>query len=621
MDAILEHLPQLGGFRYHYSIQPSNFKTLPPAEQKTLVDTFVDFFAYLDNDIQITLMKTNISIPVQNKTEIKEIPRIFFSSPTEIDAILTKFGYEFESVIVPPFPIINKEKRTFLKLESSFGDKQLARVNSIVKFPQEPEFGWIKKISENCDCVKIHISKYDNDDARKIINAKIRSLRENKLAPDELYERMTVLEQIRTDLRREHTNLFRIVVNALVISDSLTSLKKKEKIFKKDVLNFEGRAKYFSAIQASSLYENNGLDFNITKGSLSAFYTFDSIHMLELPNGIPLGRNLIDNSPVIFDFFKRRDSNMAIMGKTRSGKSVTGKIIVNRKMKKYPKARFYILDPMGEWGHISSFFGLSAIKIFDSKTGFDPFMSLTPMEAASLVSEVTESSPDISAEYLANCSDCKSLKDLYDKVSDKAKKQMEHLIKGPLSEFFSGDVTLDERTIISLKGLDPFAKTTTMILYVILRQIWKEIGLLEEDATKNQTKFIVIDEAWILFRLPGSRSFINRVLRTGGKLNIKFILLSQKVEDFVTDFDGDGAAISSIGTKIIHMLEKNDAQLAQQEMKLSDFEVQQIPNQNPGEAILITEKHRFPIKFEATPEEFEHFDTRPLGIADLVPEK
>ena len=85
---------------------------------------------------------------------------------------------------------------------------------------------------------------------------------------------------------------------------------------------------YWAGQQAQVFFEGFGQKLTFDLGSCSILYAFASADMLELPNGIPVGRNIITKGPVIFDILKRTNLNVGIIGTSGSGKSYTTKILI-----------------------------------------------------------------------------------------------------------------------------------------------------------------------------------------------------------------------------------------------------------------------------------------------------
>ena len=126
-----------------------------------------------------------------------------------------------------------------------------------------------------------------------------------------------------------------------------------------------------SAKQAAMLIEGYGKKITPDRGRCSILYSFVSDDMLEMPNGIPLGINMISKGPVIFDIGKRTNYNIAVIGKSGSGKSFTVKILLNRLHQKFPDSHIYVIDPMGEYGTISKFFGMDHLNITKNDEQWD----------------------------------------------------------------------------------------------------------------------------------------------------------------------------------------------------------------------------------------------------------
>ncbi len=137
-------------------------------------------------------------------------------------------------------------------------------------------------------------------------------------------------------LNRSETKLYEIIVNCTVMTTDKSQLKAEEKKFIEKARQQKGSFHLLAAQQAQVFFEGFGQKLTFDLGSCSILYAFASADMLELPNGIPVGRNIITKGPVIFDILKRTNLNVGIIGTSGSGKSYTTKILIYRLSQKYP---------------------------------------------------------------------------------------------------------------------------------------------------------------------------------------------------------------------------------------------------------------------------------------------
>ncbi|MDH3204321.1 MAG: ATP-binding protein, partial [Nitrosopumilus sp.] len=332
--------------------------------------------------------------------------------------------------------------------------------------------------------------------------------------------------------------------------------------------------------------------------------------MLELPNGIPVGRNIITKGPVIFDILKRTNLNVGIIGTSGSGKSFTAKLLVYRLSQKYPESHIYIIDPTNEYGSIASFLGMQKIDITGAEElGLDPFQILKPSDAADILGEITHA-PDTTRIQFQKYSDkVKNFAEFYKMLGKKDQAYLEHLIDGSLSKIISGipKITTQKKIIMSMGTGSTASESEAMILVLLLNKIYK---ICNELPVKTR-KIIVIDEAWRMFKMPRTAKYIDMIVRMGRKVNIMFVFVSQRVDDISSDSGGIGKIIDNMATKIMLGLGEQAADDARDVLKLSETERDYLTKFSAGQALFLADDYKVVTKFEPTEEEKEMFGTTP----------
>ena len=478
--------------------------------------------------------------------------------------------------------------------------------------PASLPYAWITQIFQICSQIQIWINPVPKDESiTRMIRFKNIIYDDSKKdrATAELYKRADDTEN---SLRREETGLYECIINCTITAQDKKKLHEITKSFKKQVKRYGGSFAPVSAKQAAMLLEGYGKKLTLDRGSCSILYSFVSADMLEIPNGIPLGINMISKGPVIFDIAKRINYNIAVIGKSGSGKSFTVKILLNRLHQKFPDSHIYVIDPMGEYGTISQFFGMTNLNITKSgeKLGLDPFVLLDPQDAANILAEMTHAPDTTKIQFQKYCDKAKNMPEFYKKLPKAHRKYLDHLMDGPLSRIILGEPKLNDsdKIIISMDGATG-NDSEAMILVLLLNKIFKICTGLPA----RTRKILIIDEAWMLFKMPGAAKYVNMIVRMGRKLNINFIFISQRIEDISKeDESGIGKIIDNMETKIMLGLEEQAAETARKVLNLSDQETSKLKSFNRGHALFLTKNHRIHAKFEPTAQEKKMFDTTPL---------
>ena len=600
-------------FKYSYSIIPTNFVNLSEEHQSQKLGQFNDILRVIEDRIKITMSRRRVPITVEGQITEMPVMQVHLESHQPLGDILDQIKLEYIAGDRPPENKIIKENLSNLEIKETDNDNSIfAQCFTLHSLPASLPYAWITNIFQICSQVQILINPVPKDESiTRMVRFKNIIYEDSKKdrSTAELYKRADDTEN---SLRRDDTGLYECIVNCMITAPDKKTLYANSKLFKKQIKRHGGSFAAVSAKQAAMLLEGYGKKITLDRGSCSILYSFISADMLEIPNGIPLGINMISKGPVIFDIGKRTNYNIAVIGKSGSGKSFTVKILLNRLHQKFPDSHIYVIDPMGEYGTISQFFGMNHLNITknDEQLGLDPFILLEPQDAADILAEMTHAPDTTKIQFQKYCDKVNNMKEFYQKLPKTHRKYLDHLMDGPLSRIILGEPKLNDskKIIISMDGATG-NDSESMILVLLLNKIFKICSGL---STKTR-KILVIDEAWMLFKMPGAAKYVNMIVRIGRKLNINFIFISQRIEDISKEDDtGIGKIIDNMETKIILGLEEQAAEIARKVLNLSDQETAKLKSFNRGHALFLTTNHRIHAKFEPTSQEKEMFDTTPL---------
>jgi len=615
-------------FAFSYSIIPTNFINLSEEAQIQRLGQFFDILNVIDDRIKITMSRRLVPITVGGQIQNMPVMQVHLESHAPIADTLEQNRLEYISGVTPPNFQIKKEHFSMMELvevisedtnnnnndydETNTGEKIFSRTFTLDGIPATLPYAWITRIFDICSQIQMWYNPLDKDEAItrmvRFKNIIYDDAKSNRIT-SELFKRADDAEN---SLRKDTTRLYEIIVNCTVVGQDRKSLKENCKTFKKHLKRYGGHFSAVSAKQASMLYEGFGKKITFDRGSCAILYSFASADMLEIPDGIPLGINMDSKGPIIFDIGKRTNYNIAVIGKSGSGKSFTVKILLNRLLKKFPESHVYVIDPMGEYSKIADFFGMDVLYLKDEKDqlGLDPFVLLDPLDAADILAEITNAPDNVKRQFQTYCGKVKTFEEFFEMIPKKYKDSLINLKKGPLSRIILGEPKLNSqrKVIMSMEGATG-SETEQMILLLLLNKIFK----ICNDLPARRRKIVLIDEAWMLLRMKNAAKYVNMIVRMGRKLNITFGFISQRLEDISKEDDsGIGKIIDNIETKIILGLEEQAAETARTVLRLSDSETNKIRAFNAGHALFLTKNHRIHAKFMPTLQEREMFDTRPL---------
>jgi type IV secretory pathway VirB4 component len=332
--------------------------------------------------------------------------------------------------------------------------------------------------------------------------------------------------------------------------------------------------------------------------------------MLEL-DGILLGENVITKAPCIYDYRNRDNYNVVILATSGAGKSVTAKLMLTRLLSNSKDAYCYVIDPQGEYEQLASYINASMLRLTEYRElSLDPFLLFDDKtEIADIIAEITKATDVVKKELRVKATSCSSIFELYDKVSNDAKVYLQDLVLSDLAVLFKqGESRVSKRTILSLKGTYG-EERTAMLLVLAIAKAWKTINELP----KHIPKILVVDEGWLLFTMQSTARFMNLIARTGRKLNVIFIFITQRPEDVIANEYGR-ALLDNSDTKIL--LRNNELATIKiaEALQLSREEKDMLVNFVKGECLLITREHRLRVQIKPTDEELELFSTTPTTI-------
>lgn len=592
-------------FEYSYSITPTNFMILSDEKQQRKLDDFFSLLRMLDKEIMITLERVPITVQYKGKDTKMNVLQILIDSKDPLDDILEKIGYSFTiDEKHENLNITNENVRMF-----SVSDKKqeyFGRAYTLYKNPSTLPPAWIHSVFSTLHMIRIHINPIKPDKAMSKVNTKEFAYIGNKSQKANIQKTISDILQLKRDLELGNNMIFDVTVNGFIFAETKQEIIKLNSSVLKNLNSINVRMTSGMG-QQRNIVNGGGVSWIYDISSTSILYPFSSSDMLETPNGVLLGINKDTNSPVIFDPDFRSNHNLYTAGTSGSGKSFTNKIILKRFSEKRPNIMKCVIDPQGEYLPHSEYFGMDSIEIIPGKQyGLDPFKLFdTKIEATDILGTVTEAPIQIKKEWRSICENVNSVKELYEKSSDDAKKYLVDLVDGSISEILKGDIKFSDNMIISLKHLDGH-EYESLIILLALTYSWKRVNTLPP----NQWKFILLDEAWRMTKIVKSSYKIGEIARQGRKKSLIFAVSTQQFSDLDKSLDDESKLTELFDTKIIMGMAKTASENTGKALDLTQDEIERIKNFKPGNGLLQTSTNSIYIKFEATEDEEKiHFNT------------
>lgn len=601
---------------YIYELKSfSNFFVMNEEKQHNLIVRFLQFInsATVQHALHMLIYKDSI----QYNERIYPVIRVFIASrDPSIEYLLMNSEYRYSRITVQELPFFSsitgiREYATYLKVywNTAAVVVAYARVFTLSALPSTLYQAWIFQLLNHADLLILTYKRVEQSTAVSSVIRLAGMLKATQSRKLEL--KIQRAEQLREALVRQETSLFKLSLNAIITASSKQELVAYSKSFKRSM---KAQLVRFTALpfrQYSMLYEGKGSkELYIELGSLAVTYPFVSSDMLEL-EGILLGENTVTKAPVLYDYRLRDNYNILILATSGAGKSVTAKLLVTRLLHRYPGAYCYVIDPQGEYERLKELLDASVIRLTGyEELGLDPFQLFDKAEVADIIADIAEAPDTVRKELRSVSQYCNTIFELYDKVSDNAKLYLVDLVNSPISILFKGRSTLQQRrNILSLKGAYAGEAKVTMLLVLALARAWKQINSLPAEVPK----ILLLDEGWMLFTMQSTARFVNLIARTGRKLNVIFIFITQRPEDVITNEYGR-ALLDNADTKIL--LRNNElagAKIAEA-LQLSREERDLLVNFMRGEALLLTREYRLRVQIRPTDEELRLFSTTPVSV-------
>lgn len=317
------------------------------------------------------------------------------------------------------------------------------------------------------------------------------------------------------------------------------------------------------------------------------------------PDGIFLGKSMMNGQLIFFDLFKARNANINIFGTSGSGKSYTARLIANRLALR--ETQIIILDPEGEYYKLQELIGGQVIR-FDRDHGINPFYINTTdkneindhiqLLKAFFKFFIREGHYDQAeldqALVKLYASEKPTFESLLSLLKDsKMYKDLEVLESGSLAGLFNSkeEIDLTNRIIIfdlyDLKS-EEMKRPAMFLLASIISKLIKK---------KDQKRMLVIDEAHLFLKDKFTANFYMTLVKTARKYNAGIISVTQNVEDYYEDeFKVGQSILTNAETNILLKQSFASVKYLKNTYLLSASEMDRLTSFKIGEALLTREK-------------------------------
>jgi len=349
--------------------------------------------------------------------------------------------------------------------------------------------------------------------------------------------------------------------------------------------------------------------YMVTDG-LTHFYPFQSADLIEAPGGIYLGVNKINGSPVVVNVELRPNYNIAIVGKSGSGKSMAIKIFLGRLLPTVQNPLVYIIDPENEYQYLGNY-GFNVYRLEEgTPLGLDLIKSLPKTTVVQMLSELEELTPQQRRNLSVAVAKSQSTSEFFEKAREyDLQNLVQGLESGTYSWLFTGweeDLEVGDMAVFSLGDMGKDAKE--YVAGILLTYLWRRI----DKAEKHRKKVIVIDEAWI-FNRGWSAMVIEEMTRLGRKRNVTVITSTQFIED-VMEERYLRSAFQNSSLKFIFSHDRGSAE-ALAKLQIPEHLIDEIIHGlDQGDSLLMSESTMIWMHWLPTEEEYRVYTTKPTEV-------
>jgi len=615
------------GDRYIYELVPSNYLMLGDKDQADLVDGFASFLNSLEKEIKIHIVRTAKKVDIYNTSISTEYMRFFVESREPIDYILDGVGITYQRVLSVPVPRVVSVQSGAVALEGG----TLCKTVMITALPATVVEGMcLSDLYPYANHITITVRPLPQHEAVRRANRFTLQLSgilyaeasRMRTPPEEINQQVQAARELLQNLISGNTKLYEFSVNISMFGRDLNELRLKEKSLKAAC-----SAKLIT-VSAVRYFQDELFTGKLSRllygdtATVAAFYPFVSNEVIETPGGIFLGLNQITGGPVIFDPCIRENTNIAILGKSGSGKSYASKIMLRRLVEQYPSAAFFVIDPESEYVlPMSQLCPGTVVRAItpDTQIGMDPLRVFSGDKSraigvlVSLLHISPDKDPDLYTELRAKAAVAESIQDLRKTASARLKKYIDALVKGPDGFLVNGKpLELSERMVFDLSalhtglGLPSEFTSLNAACLLLFGMIWNYI----QNLPVQQLKIVVLDELWLYMTSPASAQFVAQLSRRGRKRNVLFFFNSQRPADVLSNEAGC-TALENAATKILFNQDEAAMPLLTQRFVLSDIERHLLTELSVGECLLTSRGTRARVRFLATVDEHALYTTKP----------
>ena len=578
-------------------------------EQLMLVEQLKNMADAITSPITIDMYREYDDVMFGKKQIYCAIEKTVITSKEDIGHILGQSGFDFEVMDELKHKVVDSTSSHVI-LENGM----LAQAHALYSVPNKLNAGWIYRMFQNCDFIRIFIKPVKVESYVSILRGSMKTA--HLSAKKDTIDSSSMIDVMKEKVLTQ--NISQIVSVRVVFG----VLGMDKKILDNRAKLFSSKAKAMRATVRHLPYSDRKFllsgrtDIYVETDSLHPLFPFMSSELSE-KGGTAWGINVVTGRAVLYNYKKRRNYNIGIVATSGAGKSHTIKIIVTRAQKKYSDAFFFFVDIENEYVDFGKKLGFSISKVDTNiQLGMDPFNYMSKYNAASLLADVLNVEKltryaMLKATELEKCMGVNSMIAIM-KENDKINGTDHHLSlqileMGPIRSLLSGKPTMNSSSIIALAN--SFAVNSDE--HRLATRIALEFAL--QHATKLPKiipKFIVLDEGWALFKDESTGESVEELARRARKYNVTIILATQNIAD-ILKHPHALTLFNNSDTKIFLQHKSSEKSALVDVLHLSEFEANILIRAKKGEGMIHASENVVRCQFIADDKELEMFNTNP----------
>ncbi len=220
--------------------------------------------------------------------------------------------------------------------------------------------------------------------------------------------------------------------------------------------------------------------------------------------------------------------NLALVGKSGSGKSFIAKSIIEHSIKS--GAVVFVLDVTGEYEYERERFDIQNISVKDKPSlGLDPIRDSHPFNIANLLGEFAGLDNDVVYE-LGTCAErASSMREFLGLVPERHRNEISRLSAQFLNDEPGSKPNIKRGCVFSAPTIGA-KQSELFVLFCALDAIWQ----CAKSIPSETRKVIVIEEGWLFTQYDGIMKLINGMVKRSKTHNVQFVITVTKTDHLIS---------------------------------------------------------------------------------------